>query len=87
MTEQLCPHCGRPQAECYERVDERFPARAVEAYKDAGYEFAATCPQGQAHDVRHTRGWCWDRARFDKYWKGVPMTPEERRGFKPVEAL
>jgi len=81
-----CRACGRPRAVCFEPVDQRFPARAREAYAAKGYGYVPTCPEGQARDLVAS-GWCWDRARFDKYWTGVSMSPEERRGFKPAEVL
>lgn len=74
-----CKACGRSRAVCFEPVDKRFPARAVEAYAEAGYTFVPTCGEGQARDMKRT-SWCWERARRDKYWTGRPVTDAERRG-------
>ena len=71
--------CGRPLSTRREQVDERWPARAREAYARAELNDAATCPNGQASDLRATN-WCWDRARMDHYWSGEPVTEAERRG-------
>jgi hypothetical protein len=79
MAAPCCHRCGRPLSVCREPVDERWPARAREAYARAELTEAATCTLGQAADLRAT-GWCWDRARFDRYWTGAPMTPGERHG-------
>ncbi len=79
MAEQLCHWCGRPLSVCRVPVDERFPARAREAYARASLAKAASCPQGQESDVRST-SWCYDRARLDRYWTGEPMTDDQRRG-------
>jgi len=71
-----CAHCGQ---KCREPVDERFPARAREAYAARGYTTAATCDRGQARDVAAT-GWCFDRARRDPAWTGEELQDWERRG-------
>lgn len=82
MAERACHMCGRPLSICRETVDGRWPARAREAYARAELTDAATCTLGQMADLRAT-GWCWDRARLDRYWTGAPMGDEERRGLGP----
>ena len=79
MTAQLCYLCHRPMEVCREPVDARWPARAREAYARADLTDAPTCEPGQAADIRAT-GWCWSRARLDRYWSGTPLTDAERKG-------
>ena len=79
MPTHPCHWCGRPLSVCRQPVDERWPARAREAYARAELKDAATCANGQASDIRAT-GWCWDRGRLDRYWTGEPMPEDERRG-------
>jgi len=74
-----CPDCGRPESRCYTPVDERFPSAARDAFAAHGYKSAATCPAGQLRDMRAV-GWCYDRARFSRHWRGRELTPAERKG-------
>ncbi|GMV07392.1 MAG: hypothetical protein AMXMBFR53_36670 [Gemmatimonadota bacterium] len=80
MPDHPCHHCGQGLAECRTPVDHRFPAEARAAYKAAGLTDAATCRPGMDQDFKIT-GWSYERARFDRRWQGVPMTPAERKGY------